>query len=54
MEEKEFKNNPEFKDSNLTKREFVPEIIKSCEEQIKYIESKRQGYTIEDFPEFPE
>jgi len=51
MEEKEFKNNPEFKDSDLTKKEFMPEILESYEEQIEYIKLKRQGYMIEDSEE---
>lgn len=42
MEEREFKNNPQFNDSDLTKKRFMTEIIQSYQEAKKYIKSKRQ------------
>jgi len=41
METREFANNPEFRDSDLTK-EFMPDITRLCKEEMQYIESKRQ------------
>jgi len=41
MEERDFKNNPEFKDSDLTRREFMPTIIQSYNEQKEFIKTAR-------------
>jgi len=40
-EEKEFTDNPEFYESDLTRVRFMPEIIKSYEEKKKFIKSKK-------------
>ena len=41
MEERDFKNNPEFKDSDLTRREFMPTIIQAYNEQKEFIKTAR-------------
>ena len=41
MEDAEFGDNPELRDSNLTDKEFIPSITKSYEEQKKYIKERR-------------
>jgi len=41
-EASEFADNPEFRDSDLTK-ELMPDIARLCEEQMQYIESRRQS-----------
>lgn len=43
MEEMEFANNPEFNESNLASRHFLPEIVKSFQEQKQYIELRRNA-----------
>jgi hypothetical protein len=43
MEEMEFANNPEFNESNLASRRFLPEIVKSFQEQKQYIESRHNA-----------
>jgi hypothetical protein len=39
-EEADFLNSPELKDSDLTKREFIPQIIKAFEEEKSYIQKR--------------
>jgi len=41
MEQRDFKNNPEFKDSDLTRKEFVPKIIESYKEKKEFIKKAR-------------
>jgi energy-coupling factor transporter ATP-binding protein EcfA2 len=40
-EEADFLNSPEYRDSDLTKREFMSQIIKAFEEQKRYIQKKK-------------
>jgi len=41
MEEMDFENNPELRESDLMRKEFVPKIIESFQEEKQYIQSKR-------------
>jgi len=41
-EEKEFLDSPELRDSNLAKKDFVSEMLRSFDEQRQYIQSRRQ------------
>lgn len=41
MEENEFKISPEFRDSDLTRTEFLQDILGSFEQQREYIQSRR-------------
>lgn len=46
-EERELKDNPEFMDSDLTRKEFMSEIRNSYEDRKKYIQQKREKQVIE-------
>ena len=42
QEEEEFQLRPEYIDGDLTKKQYMPEIIKAYEEEKAYITSKRE------------
>ena len=47
-EEIEVTDNPQYLDSDLTSKQFLPEIIQSYEEKKKYIKSKRENRIRDD------